>query len=115
MFKPDGRTRPVTMEDIVLGNILRMVQRTNESAVAPFADCVIVEILESSIRLARPYVEIAKDEPTGYRASLNSFEVPISRVIEENSLFLLVLTSREVPHNIDYSKRHYHPVQRPLL
>jgi len=71
MFKHDGRTRPLTEQDLQPGVVIRHVEVIEESEkdsdgwwspggplrllTSPFSDCVILGVIDGMVRLARPY------------------------------------------------------------
>ena len=102
MNKCDGHIRKIAYTDLVPGAVLRMIQ-SEEGAIAPFSDCVVVDIEtktardDSIITLARPmaFATSFYDRPgISGQAPAVQFErirVQAARLVEDHSIFRLVI------------------------
>ena len=109
VFDNDGQTRVVTREDLVVGNVIRMVNADGTSN--PFSDCLIVKINILSMQfgedmttvdLARAYAYVGFDAYATSPSVLiayEAFSVRASSLISENSRFHVCMLSTGHPHN----------------
>lgn len=102
MFKTDGHTRTAKWEDMKRGVVLRMVHQS-EGTSAPFSDCLVVDVQETSngepwpvVALARPF---ARFNNSGQCVeSCENFFAPKSSI--DRGDFLIVLAANGEPYTI---------------
>ncbi len=106
-FCRDGHVRTITVDDVQPGVVLREVSRVagyEDGAVVPaFADAVVLKVdpdpsgkADANVTLARPYLyasNVGTTSPTAL-VGFEKVEVQLSRLVQENSIYMLVVGSR---------------------
>lgn len=103
----DGHVRQITVDDVKPGVVLREVSRkagyADGEIVPPFADAVVLKVdpdpsgkPDATVVLARPYLYASNVGTTSPTALLGfeKFEVQLSRLVREDSIYMLVVGSR---------------------
>ena len=101
----DGQFRLTDWDDIVAGTVLREVSRKDGRTTPQFGDSVVVSVSlrdpkgDAVVKLARPHM-LVNASIGSWSVSVESFEVPASRLIGEDSIFRTVLLDRGQPANV---------------
>jgi hypothetical protein len=93
-YPSDGFTREVNAEDLVSGNVLRMLN--SEGAQSVFSDCVISKIEGNVVRLNRPMVW------SNGQTHVENFTVFNSSIIK-NTKWKIVLAANGEPYNMTFN------------
>ena len=109
LYPPDGQTRPLTVDDIRPGHVIRMTQ--SDGSFPPFSDTVILGIARpphddlgqglaghDEIKLARPFLYASGTE-TCCPSSLTGVEEYKATVDSLLGRYVLVLTGSGKPHS----------------
>lgn len=83
------KARNIEVTDLIPGAVLRMVSC---NGIEPFSDCVIESVDKEIVTLVRPYARYCE---TNVMMSMERFQVNVSRLIRDDSLFKAVLHNSE--------------------